>query len=66
MQSDQISTAPSILSMEADGDNEVESEYRIRVGNKIKYIEIAPGTFDGDTLSFPLASLPSLPCSDDK
>jgi hypothetical protein len=52
--------------MEVDGDDEVESEYRIRVGNKIKYIEIALGTFDGDTLSFPLASLPLLPYSDDK
>jgi hypothetical protein len=52
--------------MEVDGDNEVESEYRIRVGNKIRYIEVAPGTFDGDTLSFPLVSLPSLPYSDDK
>jgi hypothetical protein len=52
--------------MEVDGDNEVENEYRIQVGNKIKYIEIAPGTFDGDILSPPLASLPSLPYSDGK
>jgi hypothetical protein len=66
MQSDQISTAPSVLSMDVYGDNEVESEYQIWFGNKIRYIKIAPGTFDRDTPSFPLASLPPLPYSDDR
>jgi hypothetical protein len=42
------------------------SEHLIRFGNKIKYIKIALGNFDRDTLSFPLASLSSLPYSDDK
>lgn len=56
---------PSILSMEVDDDNENESEYRIRIGNKVKYLKIAAATFDRDTLSFPLASLPSLPYSED-
>lgn len=52
---------PIILSMDVDDDDSVESEYRLRVGNHIKYLTIAPGTFDRDTLSFPLQSLPPLP-----
>ncbi|KAF1359209.1 alpha-galactosidase A [Lizonia empirigonia] len=55
----------SILSMEVDDDNENESEYRIRIGHKVKYLKIAAATFDRDTLSFPLASLPLPPYSDD-
>lgn len=51
--------------MEVDDDNENESDYRIRVGNKVKYLQIAAATFDRDTLSFPLAHLPSLPYEDD-
>ena len=56
---------PVVLSMEVDDDNQEESEYRIRVGNKVKYLKIAPTTFDRDTLSFPLASLPPLPYDND-
>ncbi|KAL2184711.1 alpha-galactosidase A [Thermothelomyces heterothallicus CBS 203.75] len=52
---------PIILSMEVDDDNSFESEYRLRVGNQVKYLVIAPGTFDRDTLSFPIQSLPHLP-----
>lgn len=52
---------PTILSMEVDDENSFESEYRVRVGNQIKYLVIAPGTFDRDTLSFPIQSLSSLP-----
>jgi hypothetical protein len=55
---------PSILPMEVDEDNENESEYRIRIGNSVKYLKIAAATFDRDTLSIPLASLPSPPYSD--
>ncbi|OAL56906.1 alpha-galactosidase A [Pyrenochaeta sp. DS3sAY3a] len=65
MQSDQTSVIPFVLSMEVDDDNEGESEYRIRIGNKVKYLKIAPATFDRNTLSFPLPSLPSLPYNDD-
>lgn len=55
----------SILSMEVDDSNENESEYRIRIGHKVKYLKIAAATFDRDTLSFPLASLPLSLFSDD-
>lgn len=52
---------PIILSMEVDDDDSFESEYRLRIGNQVKYLVISPGTFDRDTLSFPLQSLPPLP-----
>ncbi|OHE91499.1 alpha-galactosidase A [Colletotrichum orchidophilum] len=55
------STQPIILSMEVDDDDSFESEYRLRIGNQVKYLVISPGTFDRDTLSFPLQSLPRLP-----
>ncbi|KAH7009175.1 alpha-galactosidase A [Macrophomina phaseolina] len=45
--------------------NEGKSEYRLRIGNRVKYLSIAPATFDRDTLSFPLGSLPLLPYHDD-
>lgn len=53
-------TQPVILSMEVDDDDSFESEYRLRIGDKVKYLTISPGTFDRETLSFPLQSLPSL------
>ncbi|KAH7012321.1 hypothetical protein B0J12DRAFT_690621 [Macrophomina phaseolina] len=56
---------PIILSMEVDDEDKCESEYRLRIGNRVKYLSIAPATFDRDTLSFPLASLPPLPYYDD-
>ncbi len=52
---------PIILSMEVDEDDSFESEYRLRIRNQVKYLVISPGTFDRDTLSFPLQSLPRLP-----
>ncbi|OTB01164.1 hypothetical protein M426DRAFT_266532 [Hypoxylon sp. CI-4A] len=52
---------PTILSMEVDDDDSCESEYRVRIGNQVKYLVIAPGTFDRDTLSFPLQSVTHLP-----
>jgi hypothetical protein len=61
----QQSAMPSIISMEVDDDNENESEYRLRIGNKVKYLKVAAATFDRDILSFPLASLPPLPYDDD-
>lgn len=51
--------------MDVDDDNEDESEYRVRFGNRVKYLRVAAATFDRDTLSFPLAHLPSLPYEDD-
>jgi predicted Ser/Thr protein kinase len=54
-------TKPVILSMEVDDDNLFESEYRVRIGDQVKYLVIAPRTFDRDTLSFPLQSLSDLP-----
>jgi hypothetical protein len=56
-----LSVQPVILSMEVDDDDSFESEYRLRIGNQVKYLIISPGTFDRDTLSFPLQSLPPLP-----
>lgn len=47
--------------MSVDDDDSVESEYRLRIGNQVKYLVISPGTFDRDTLSLPLQSLPPLP-----
>ncbi|OTA95093.1 hypothetical protein M434DRAFT_57462, partial [Hypoxylon sp. CO27-5] len=38
-----------------------ESEYRLQIGNQVRYLVISPGTFDRDTLSFPIQSLPRLP-----
>lgn len=47
--------------MEVDDDDSFESEYRLRIGNSVKYLIISAKTFDRDTLSFPVQSLPSLP-----
>lgn len=47
--------------MEVDDDDSFQSEYRLRIENQVKYLVILPGTFDRDTLSFPLQSLPRLP-----
>lgn len=57
--------SPIVLSMEVDDDDSFESEYRLRIGNSVKYIIISPKTFDRDTLSFPVQSLPSLPWYDE-
>lgn len=56
---------PTVLSMEVDDEDSFESEYRVRIGNQIKYIIISPRAFDRDTLSFPLQSLSSLPWEDE-
>lgn len=55
---------PVILSMEVDDDDSWDSYYRLRIGSQIKYLVISPGTFDRDTLSLPLQSLPKLPTGD--
>ncbi|SPJ71500.1 uncharacterized protein FTOL_01228 [Fusarium torulosum] len=52
---------PVILSMEVDDEDSFESEYRLRIGNQVKYLTISPKTFNRDTLSFPIQSLPPLP-----
>ncbi|OJJ47625.1 hypothetical protein ASPZODRAFT_131171 [Penicilliopsis zonata CBS 506.65] len=56
---------PVVLSMEVDDDDSFQSEYRVRIGNQVKYLVISPQTFDRDTLSFPIPSLPGLPWSDE-
>ncbi|KAI1765526.1 alpha-galactosidase A [Hypoxylon sp. FL1150] len=56
---------PIMLSMEVDDDISSESEYRLRIGDQVKYLIISPGTFDRDTLSFPLPSLPCLPYNEE-
>lgn len=55
---------PCIISMEADPQDEVESEYRVKAGSSVKYITIVPGTLHPELLSYPLASLPALPYDD--
>ncbi|KAF2651898.1 hypothetical protein K491DRAFT_681772 [Lophiostoma macrostomum CBS 122681] len=57
---------PVILSMEVDDDDSFESEYRLQIGNQVKYLVISPRTFDRDTLSFPFQSLPRLPYNDER
>lgn len=52
---------PIVLSMEVDVDDACESEYRLRMGDQVKYLVVSPGTFDRDTLSCPVGSLPRLP-----
>ncbi|KAJ5958762.1 uncharacterized protein N7479_005912 [Penicillium vulpinum] len=56
---------PVILSMEVDDDDSFESEYRLRIENQVKYLIISPKTFDRDTLSFPIQSLPNLPYNEE-
>jgi hypothetical protein len=51
--------------MEIDDENENESAYRIKIGNKVKFLKVTAATFDRATLSFPPAHLPSLPYEDD-
>ncbi|RAK88819.1 alpha-galactosidase A [Aspergillus costaricaensis CBS 115574] len=41
-----------------------DSDYRIVLQNKIRYLTIRPGTFNRSTLSTPLSSLPNLPGDD--
>ncbi|KAK4131534.1 hypothetical protein BT67DRAFT_408522 [Trichocladium antarcticum] len=61
MDATNLAMQPFVLSMEVDDDNSFASEYRLRIGNQVKYLVVAPGTFDRDTLSFPIQSLPHLP-----
>jgi predicted Ser/Thr protein kinase len=58
------SIKPKVLSMDVDPSNQVASEYRILIGDQIKYIILDPGTLDGEILSFPpdlFNHLPELP-----
>lgn len=53
--------------MEVDVDNNVASDYRLRIGDQIKYISVDPGTFHEDILTFPpdlIDHLPKLPSGD--
>ncbi|KAF2122498.1 hypothetical protein BDV96DRAFT_608531 [Lophiotrema nucula] len=51
--------------MEVDEDDAFESEYRLQIGNQVKYLIISSGTFDRDMLSFPVQSLPRLPYNEE-
>ena len=57
---------PVVLSMEVDDNDSVASEYRVQIGNQVKYLVVSPKTFDRDTLSFPVPSLPDLPRNDEE
>lgn len=53
--------------MDVDVDNDVESYYRLRIGDQIKYISVDSGTFHEDILTFPpdlIDHLPKLPSGD--
>ncbi|KAJ0158827.1 hypothetical protein CTA2_10839 [Colletotrichum tanaceti] len=41
------------------------NKYRLQIGNQVKYLVVSPRTFDRDTLSFPIPSLPSLPYNEE-
>ena len=58
MSDHQSPSHPVILSMEVCSRD--DSEYRILIEGQVKYLTIAPGTYDRKTLSMPLGSLPSL------
>ncbi|KAK2834913.1 hypothetical protein FQN49_006787 [Arthroderma sp. PD_2] len=49
----------AVLSMDV-GDKD-DSEYRLLIDGKVKYVTISPRTYDRNTLSAPLESLPALP-----
>ncbi|KAF8529940.1 alpha-galactosidase A [Gautieria morchelliformis] len=56
-----------VLAMDVDPSNTTESEYRILLGDRVKYFIVDPGTYDDDVLSFPpdfLDQLPELPPGD--
>jgi predicted Ser/Thr protein kinase len=57
------SHSPEILSMETSTRD--DSHFRIRIGNKVKYVVVAPGTLTSDELFLPLYSLPPLPYNED-
>jgi predicted Ser/Thr protein kinase len=53
--------------MDVDPSNTTESEYRILLGDQVKYFLVDPGTYDYEVLSFPpdfLDQLPELPPGD--
>ncbi len=53
-----------VLSMDVDPEDSTESEFRILLGDEIKYIIVEPGTYDPSMMSFPadfLVQLPELP-----
>ncbi|KAE8149335.1 hypothetical protein BDV25DRAFT_167895 [Aspergillus avenaceus] len=53
---------PVILSMDVSGTD--DSDYRVMIQGRVRYLTIARGTYDRSTLSTPLDSLPYLPESD--
>lgn len=59
MSDHQFPSHPVILSMEVCSRD--DSDYRILIEDQIKYVTIAPSTYDRETLSMLLSSLPTLP-----
>ncbi|KAL5341344.1 hypothetical protein BJX70DRAFT_66310 [Aspergillus crustosus] len=54
-----MSSPPMVLSMEVSSRD--DSEYRILVQNRVRYLIISAGTFERSTLSMPLSALPEFP-----
>jgi hypothetical protein len=55
----QISSPPCILSMEVSSKD--DSDYRVLVQNRVRYLTISAGIFEQSTLSMPLSPLPEFP-----
>ncbi|KAH8680573.1 alpha-galactosidase A [Xylariales sp. PMI_506] len=57
------SLSPEVISMETSTRD--HSYFRIRLGEWVKYVIVAPGTLDSGDLFMPLFSLPPLPYNED-
>ena len=69
MQPSSFDSKPKVLSMAVPQDNDSESYVRLRIGDQIKYLTLAPMTLDVDiiTSSFPpdlFEHLPKFPSGD--
>ena len=67
MQPSSFDSRPKVLSMAVPQDNDSESYVRLRIGDQIKYLTIAPMMLDVDIITFPpdlFEHLPKFPSGD--
>ena len=67
MQPSSFDSKPKVLSMAVPQDNDSESYIRLRIGDQIKYLTLAPMTLDVDIITFPpdlFEHLPKFPSGD--
>ena len=62
---DEDPRVPSITSMSIDLDKETDSEFPLRIGDKVKHLNIAAAALGDDALYFLFANLLALPYEDD-